>query len=118
MATATLRQFAEVNDAAAATSKKLQKYAILAEYFRGIQDDDDLRLAVRYAGGRPFAVGDERVLGVGGALVSDAALAVLDIDPGAFHDLCVRSGEIGEALPRPGRGIVAIVRPSPRKTRR
>jgi DNA ligase 1 len=95
---ATLRQFAEVNDAAAATSKKLQKYAILAEYFRGIQDDDDLRLAVRYAGGRPFAVGDERVLGVGGALVSDAALAVLEIDPGTFHDLCVRSGEIGEAL--------------------
>jgi DNA ligase-1 len=96
--TATLRQFAEVNDAAAATPKKLQKYAILAEYFRGIQDDDDLRLAVRYAGGRSFAVGDERVLGVGGALVSDAALAILEMDPGTFHDLCVRSGEIGEAL--------------------
>ena len=42
---ATLRQFAEVNDAAAATTKKLQKQAILANYFRTL-DDDDLRRAV------------------------------------------------------------------------
>src|SRR3954470_21145168 len=98
MPRATLIGFARVNDAAAATTKKLQKYAILADYFRAIEDDDDLRLAVRYAGGRPFAVADERVLNVGGALVSDAALAILDLDPGDYHDLCVRSGEIGEAL--------------------
>ena len=45
---ATLREFAAVNDAAAATTKKLQKQAILAEYFRTL-DDEDLRLSVRYA---------------------------------------------------------------------
>jgi DNA ligase-1 len=98
MSRATLLQFAEVNDRAAATTKKLEKHAILAEYFRGLDDDDDLRRAVRYAAGRAFAAVDERVLNVGGALVSDVALAILRLDPGAYHDLVVRSGEIGEAL--------------------
>ena len=48
---ASLREFAAVNDAAAATTKKLQKQAILAEYFRTL-DDEDLRLAIRFAAGR------------------------------------------------------------------
>jgi hypothetical protein len=69
----TLREFATVNDAAAATTKKLQKQAALAEYFRGL-DERDLRLAVRFAGGRAFAATDERVLNVGGSLVSDVVL--------------------------------------------
>jgi DNA ligase-1 len=94
---ATLLEFARVNDAAAATTKKLQKYAILAEYLRTLEDDD-LRLAVRFAAGRPFAATDERVLNVGWALVSDVILAILKPDPHEFHDLVVRSGEIGEAL--------------------
>jgi len=33
---ATLQQFAAVNDAAASTTKKLQKQAILGEYFRAL----------------------------------------------------------------------------------
>jgi DNA ligase-1 len=94
---ATLRQFAEVNDAAAATTKKLQKQAILAEYFRTL-NDDDLRRAVRFAAGRPFPATDERVLNVGGALVSEVVLEILRLDPRAYHDLVVTSGEIGEGI--------------------
>jgi len=94
---ATLLEFARVNDAAAATTKKLQKYAILADYL-GTLEDDDLRLAVRYASGRPFAATDERVLNVGGALVSDVVLGILELDSHAFYDLVVQSGEMGEAL--------------------
>jgi DNA ligase-1 len=94
---ATLLEFARVNDAAAATTKKLQKYAILAEYLRKLEDDD-LRLAVRFAAGRPFAATDERVLNVGWALVSDVVPGILKLDPREYHDLVVRSGEIGEAL--------------------
>jgi DNA ligase-1 len=96
---ATLRHFAEINDAAAATTKKLQKQAILAEYFRKL-DDDDLRRAVRFAAGRSFAATDERVLNVGGALVSEVVLEILRLDPRAYHDLVVRSGEIGEGIAR------------------
>lgn len=96
---ATLREFATVNDAAGATTKKLQKYAILGEYFRPLEDAD-LRWAVRYAAGRPFAATEERVLAVGGAIVSDVVMSLLRIDARTYHDVVVRSGEIGEALSR------------------
>jgi DNA ligase-1 len=98
MSAATLLEFARVNDVAAATTKKLQKQAILAEYFRTLADDDDLRRAVRFAAGRNFAATDERVTSVGGAIVRDAVLAILKIDPHVFWDTVVKSGEIGEAL--------------------
>jgi len=94
---ATLQQFAAVSDAAAATTRKLQKQAILADYFRGLLETD-LRLAVRFAAGRAFATTDERVLNVGGALMSDAVLAILDLSPQELHKRSVASGEIGEAL--------------------
>ena len=94
---ATLLEFARVNDAAAATTKKLQKYAILGEYFRNLEEAD-LRLAVRFAAGRTFAATDERVLAVGGAIVSDVVLDLLKVDPREYHDVVVSSGEIGEAL--------------------
>jgi DNA ligase-1 len=94
----TLRDFATVNDAAAATTKKLQKQAALADYFRGL-DERDLRLSVRYAGGRAFAATDERVLNVGGSLVSDVVLSsILKIHPASFWEQVTRSGEIGNAL--------------------
>ena len=95
---ATLIEFAHVNDAAAATTKKLQKQAILAEYFRRLEEDEDLRLAVRYASGRAFASTDERVLGASGAIVSDVVLDLLKLDGREYHELVVRSGEIGEAI--------------------
>jgi DNA ligase-1 len=95
---ATLREFAAVNDAAAATTKKLRKQAALAEYFRAL-DEHDLRLAVRFAGGRAFASTDERVLNVGGSLVSDVILSsALDVEPARFWEQVTRSGEIGNAL--------------------
>ena len=96
---ATLLEFARINDAAAATTRKLQKYAVLAEYFRRLEDDD-LRRALRYAGGRTFAGTDERTLAVGGAIVSDVILRLLRVDPRHYHDTVVASGEIGEALSR------------------
>ena len=83
--------------ASATTTKKLQKYAILAEYFRRL-DDADLRLAVRFAAGRTFAATDERVTAVGGAIVSDVILRLLRVDPQEYYDTVVASGEIGEAL--------------------
>ena len=45
-----------------------------------------------------FAGSDERVLNVGGAIVGDAVRSLLEIDGEAFHQLVIRSGELGEAL--------------------
>jgi DNA ligase-1 len=94
---ATVIDFARVNDAVAATTKKLEKYALLAAYF-GELEDEDLRRAVRYAGGRTFAMTDERVLAVGGAIVRDVVLRLLRIDPHLLYETAIASGEMGEAL--------------------
>lgn len=94
---ATLQQFAQVNDAVAATSSKLQKQAILAEYLRNL-DESDLRLAVRFAEGRVFAATDERVLSVGGAMIWDIAQAITGLSGDVLGQMVVRQGEIGGAL--------------------
>lgn len=94
----TLLRFALANDAAAATTKKLQKQAALAGYLREIESDEDLRRAVRYCAGRAFAATTERVLNVGGATVSRVVMALLGIDAQTLHQAIVRSGEMGEAL--------------------
>ena len=112
---ATLLEFAQVNDAAAATSKKLQKQAVLAEYFRTLEERD-LRLSVRFAAGRHFAATDERVLNAGWSKVSDVVLSLLKLDPHKFHELIVRNGEIGEALSRVwpcGTGFQPVLETSP-----
>mgnify|MGYP001547692560 CR=1 FL=1 len=87
-----------MNDAAASTSKRLEKQRLLGEYFRAIEDDADLRRAVRYAGGRIFPATDECVLGVSGAIMSAATLPQVNVSPQVYHDTAVASGEIGEAL--------------------
>ena len=94
---ATLLEFAQANDGAAATTGKLQRQSILADYFRNL-DEQDLRLAVRFAAGRTFAATDPRVLKVGWSLLSSVVLRMLGLDPHDYHELVVRSGEIGEAL--------------------
>jgi DNA ligase 1 len=94
---ARLLDFARANDAAAGTPGKLRKQAILAEYLRGLSDEQDLRLAVRFASGRAFAASSEAVLNVGGATVYDAALRRVGAEAGVFYQQVVTSGEIGEA---------------------
>jgi DNA ligase 1 len=95
---ALLVDFAAANDAAAATTKKLQKQRVLGEYLRGIEDEADLRLAVRFALGRAFATSSEETLNVGWATVSRVVLELLKVDASVFHAQTVKSGEIGEAL--------------------
>jgi DNA ligase-1 len=93
-----LIDFARVKDAVAQVAGKLEKQRILSDYFRAIDDDHDLRLAVRFAAGRAFAATDERVLAVGGAIVWDVLLQILPIDHEDLRRLTIASGEIGEAL--------------------
>ncbi len=95
---APLIDFATANDAAAATTKKLAKTAILADYLRNLVIDDDLRRGVRYAAGRAFPATAERNLNVGGATVGDVVVPLLRLEGREYHDLVVKSGEVGEAL--------------------
>jgi DNA ligase 1 len=85
-----------VAEAVAATTKKLTKSAILAEYLPTLSDDD-LALACRFFAGAPFAAHDERVLQVGGAVIRDAVLAITGTDVATWHRLTVEWGESGLA---------------------
>src|SRR5947208_2278743 len=89
---ATLKDFARVKDGVASVPGKLEKQRILAEYFRALQDPDDLRRAVRFAAGRAFPATDERVLAVGGAIVWGVLLEILPIDSDELRRLSIAHG--------------------------
>lgn len=95
---ATLLQFAQVMDEAAATPKRLAKQARLGAYFASIDADDDLRRAVRFAGGQAFPSTDERTPGASGAIAWAAVLATWPLDAGTLRAESIRAGEMGEAV--------------------
>jgi DNA ligase 1 len=63
-----MRQFAETADWIAATTKKLEKAALLAEYLKSIPVDEAAVSAVFFSG-RPFPMWEEATLQVGGTLL-------------------------------------------------
>ncbi|PYS68518.1 MAG: hypothetical protein DMF69_19945, partial [Acidobacteria bacterium] len=67
----TLQEFAEVAEAVAATTKKLEKAAILGAYLKALSDPD-LSRAARYYAGHQFAQSDSRTTNVGGSIISTA----------------------------------------------
>ncbi len=65
--------WAATADAVRATTKKLEKLAVLARYL-GTLEDDDLAVAARLFAGGPFPRADQRVLAVGWSALVDAVL--------------------------------------------
>lgn len=92
----------------AATTKKLEKAALLRSFFAQLSDDD-LAIAARFFAGTPFPVSDQRVLNVGGAVVRDAALQLTGVDPQVWSQLLVAEGEAGRAAQQILPGHVATV---------
>jgi DNA ligase-1 len=88
--------FALACERLAATTKKLEKAALLKAYFATLPDDD-LALAARFLAGRPFALADERVLNVGWAVVRDVVCELSTMPSEAFGVLATRMGEAGAA---------------------
>jgi DNA ligase-1 len=66
----TLEQFARVAEKVAATTKKLEKAALLGQYFQHLSDEDIAR-AARYFAGQVFALHDARTTNVGGRIISE-----------------------------------------------
>jgi DNA ligase-1 len=63
-----MRRFAETCDAVAATTKRLQKTAIVADYFKICRVEEAAKSAI-FLSGRPFAAWEEATLQVGGTLL-------------------------------------------------
>ncbi len=95
-----------VAEAIAATTKKLEKSAILAGYLPRLADSD-LPIACRFFAGAPFPASDERVLQIGGAVVRDAVLRISGIGQDEWHRLTVEWGESGLAAAQVLPGHVA-----------
>ena len=94
-AAGTLQAFAECAEAVAATTKKLEKAAILGNYLRTLADADLVR-AARYFAGQQFALNDARTTNVGGSIISAALSEATGFRPEDLYPRYVRLGDPGE----------------------
>src|ERR1044071_6335130 len=92
---ATLQGFAGVADAVGATTKKLEKAALLGAYFEGLADED-LSLAARYFAGHVFQIYDARTTNVGGGRLRDALSEVTGLEVENLRPRYVRLGDSGD----------------------
>src|SRR5690242_11546422 len=91
----TLEAFAECAEAVAATTKKLEKAAILGRYLKTLTDADLIR-AARYFAGQQFALNDARTTNVGGSIISAALSEATGFGPEDLYPRYVRLGDPGE----------------------
>ncbi len=94
-ASGTLQAFAECAEAVAATTKKLQKAAILGAYLETLSDPD-LARAARYFAGHQFALADARTTNVGGSIISAALSEATGFSPENLYPRYVRLGDPGD----------------------
>ncbi len=90
-----LERFAEVAESVAATTRKLEKAATIAEYFKQLHDAD-LARAARYFAGHQFPSSDERTTKVGGRIIGTALSEATGISWEVLSPGYVRLGDAGE----------------------
>ena len=91
----TLQAFAECAEAVAATTKKLEKAAILGSYLESLSDRD-LTRAARYFAGHQFAMSDARTTNVGGSIISAALREATGFGSDDLYARYVRLGDPGD----------------------
>ena len=100
-----MRKLAEACEQIAGTSKKLEKIAIVAEYFQSTPSDQAAIAAV-FLSGRPFPVWEETTLQVGGTLLwrvirELSGKTEAGSDCGSYRRLGDLGAVAGEVLPEP-----------------
>src|SRR3984885_6339367 len=93
---ASLQQFAQLCQELAATSKKLEKRSLIANYLKPLAIKDISRAAL-YLSGQPFAETDRRTLNVGGSLLSKAVSQLSGADRDAMYAAYHKNGDLGAA---------------------
>jgi DNA ligase-1 len=92
---ASLQQFGEVAEAISATTKKLEKAALLGKYFQEL-NDTDLARAARYFAGHQFAQNDSRTTNVGGSIIGEALSQATGLSSEELAPRYVRLGDAGD----------------------
>jgi len=90
-----LARFARTAERVAATTKKLEKAALVGAYLHELTDADLVR-AARYFAGHQFALNDARTTNVGTNLLRDALADVTGFDTENLRPRYVRLGDSGE----------------------
>ncbi|HTZ89212.1 MAG TPA: ATP-dependent DNA ligase [Alloacidobacterium sp.] len=93
---AALKGFAELCEQLSATSKKLEKRALISDYLKSLTVED-ASCAALYLSGQPFAETDRRTLNVGGSLLSRAVAQLSGADKNAMYAAYRRHGDLGAA---------------------
>jgi DNA ligase 1 len=94
-----LSDFARVAAEVAATTKKLEKERIVADWIRTL-GDASLERAVVFLAGSPFPRKDQRVTGVGWAAVIEAVSQAAGIEPAEVSAIASTEGDLGDAVAR------------------
>jgi DNA ligase-1 len=92
---ALLQLFAEVAEQVASTTKKLEKSALVGNYFKQL-GDADLGRAARYFASHQFAQSDARTTNVGGSIISTALSEATGLSQQELGPIYVRLGDAGE----------------------
>lgn len=94
-ASGRLEDFALAAERVGATTKKLEKAAIVGAYLREL-DDEDLARAARYFAGHQFALHDARTTNVGSSVLRDALSEATGVAVEELRPRYVRLGDAGE----------------------
>ena len=87
--------FAEVGESIGATSAKLEKTRLLADYLRAL-DAKQLPIATTYFTGRAFAQSDLRTLQVGGSIIYRAIMSAAKLSEAEFRRIAHSHGDAGK----------------------
>ena len=108
----SMRKLAETCEAIAATTKKLQKTAIVADYFKSRTIDEAVVSAV-FLSGRAFSAWEETTLQVGGSLLWRAVAELSRKDEAELTGAYRRHGDLGavagEVLPETSRQGLSVL---------
>ena len=88
--------FSQLCESIAATTKKLEKIQLVADYFRSLHDDlDNAALGALYLCGRVFPRREERILSVGFSVILRAVSAISGRDPHSLAPTLRHHGDVG-----------------------
>jgi len=104
-----MEDFARAGSAIGSTPATLEKTRVLAEYLRGL-DDDDARRAAVYMSGRAFSPSKRRTLGLGWAAVSKVVSSISGRDEDELGGLFRKHSDLGDWA---GEAVDGRTRPEP-----
>ena len=91
-----MQRLAELSERIAATTKKTEKVAMLAEYFRG-REQPDAAISAVFLAGRAFPAFDERTLQIGGSLLWKVVLELSATREATLTAAYRNRGDLGSA---------------------